>query len=113
MWDTTITIQRPPNTTLTGTDGRSATRIGPVLVVQVSDVEQLQSQAVYGFQGGLYFKLNVPWYPNSLVKQNDYLIDEQFTDPDRGTPYRFRVVGRPKNLPPDHQELHCFVEVGT
>lgn len=112
MWDTTLTIQRPPNTTYVGTDGRNASGI-IAQVDQASDKEVIDLKMIYSFQGTFVYKVYIPfWYATSLIKQDDILIDERVLDPDRGTLYRYKVVGRPHNFLYDHQECYCIVEGG-
>jgi len=120
MWDTYITIQRPEGTVLTGTDGRLAQHL-PVNVVQMGDKEVASAKQAYDLIGPLYlFKVSTTgWFASSLIVQEDVLIDELYTDPDTSTnlgiptPYKYRVVGRPKNFPYEHQEIICNVIVGN
>ena len=115
MYDTTVTIQRPAGTTLTGLDGRLAVHL-IAQIDQSSDKEMVELRAIYDFQGNNLYKVYLPWYPNALVKQDDVLLDERFINPDiegATTYYQYNVVGRPKNFYLDHQTCYCTVEVGS
>lgn len=114
MRTTTITITRgSPRVTLIDRAGRPATGV-PAQVDQIDQLEQVKLSAIYGYNAGIDFHLYLPWQPNALVKQDDVLQDEHYTDPDRpGLAYRYQVVGRPKDYEYDHQEVYCRVFVGT
>lgn len=105
---TSITIRRPEKTTLTGLDGRLASGIR-VKVDEVSEMLQANHQA-YDYHAPYTYKVyTFGWYPNSLIRKGDVLIDERYTDPQTGQLYKYRVTGRPKDFQGDHQE--CQVEV--
>ena len=112
MFDTTITIYRA-GVILTGTDGRQAIHVR-CQVDQASDKEVIDLHQIYEFQSNYVYKIYVPWAPNALILQKDILQDEQFADPDRaGVNLRYKIIGRPKNYPYDHQQCYGIVEVGT
>lgn len=122
MRDTTITILRGgnnnPTNILVGLDNRNATGIY-VQVDQADDKELALMQQVYQWYGKIGFKIKTHyWNANALIKQDDILVDERFTDPDTGALYRYHVVGRPRDFSEgpyagDHQEVFCDVPVGT
>lgn len=112
MRETTLTLQRN-GATYTGLDSRPATGI-LAQIDQVSDQERVVLQQVYHFYGSISFKIHTLfWNAAALLKQDDILIDERFTDPDTGAAYRYKVIMRPKDYPFDHQECLADVTVGT
>lgn len=114
MWETSVTLQRPEGTTYTGLDGRPATHI-LVQVDQASDEEVLKHQQITDFHGAVLYKIwTNGWYANSLLRQDDVLIDEQHLDPDTGLAVKYRITGRVKDYPFDHQACpKCEVIPGT
>lgn len=107
MRETTVSIQRPEGTTI-------ATHIR-VQVDQVSLREQVDLRGAYDYQAGDYFKVYVlDWnYGTSLVKRDDVLLDELYTDPEnKNAAFKYRVVGRVKDFTHDHQECYVRVVVG-
>lgn len=120
MWDTYVTIQRPEGAQLTGLDSRPAQHL-PVQVQQMSEQQIANAKQAYELVGPLYlFKIiTLGWFAESLIVQEDILVDELYDDPDTSanlgfpTTYKYRVVARPKNFPYDHQEVLCNVIVGN
>lgn len=112
MFQTTVTIQRPMNTTLTGADGRPATGLY-VQADQMSPEEVIKYQPIYKWTGLYQFKITTKfWEAARLILNQDWLVDEQNLDPVTGFTYRYKVCGQPKNYPFSHQECYCDVFVG-
>lgn len=115
MRETTLTILRPLETILVGSDGRLATGIF-AQIDQISTEEQIKYKAIYEFYGKFSFKAIVQWYPNSLIKQDDVLKDERFINPDipgGATLFYYKVIGPPMNFYLDHQQCLMDVTVGS
>lgn len=112
MWDTAVTIYRGTDTSaLSGLDGKIAQHIR-VRVAQVSDQEAIQAKA-YDFHADYDHKIiTFNWYPNSLIRQGDILVDEQNLDPLTGVAYKYRITDRPKDYVNHHQEMKAKVVLG-
>jgi hypothetical protein len=105
MRETTVTLYRPEGTQVVG-----GLR---VQIDQVSIREQIDLRGAIDYQAGDYFKVyTTGWYYNSLLQRDDVLTDDLGTDPETGTAYKYRVVGRVKNFEYDHQECYVRVVVG-
>lgn len=107
MRETTVTIQRPEGTALSGGTGIR------VQVDQTSDQERVLAMQAYEWRGAdLYKVYTLDWNPGALIARGDLLVDERFTDEETGQYFRYRVVGRPKNQDRFNQTMLCEVVVG-
>ena len=106
MRDTFVTIQRPEGTKL-------ASGIH-VQIDQRSDRDQAWLRDTYRYQTGIFWRITtLDWNFNNLIRLDDFLIDELFTDPDSGLSYVYKVVGPPKNYALDHQECTGWSTIGA